>query len=175
MLGRVADQPRYPPEGLVPYDPAWRHRYDELADQLHQTLGRRWRVEHIGSTSVPGLLAKPVIDLAVRVPDPAELDDKLAVLEAIGWTNLTALPTHQTLYQLDHDQTRRGIAHLFSAEQWATAPQRLFPAWLRTHPTDRDTYARLKQTLRDTGTWGHNYNRRQDDLPEPHLCPGRRR
>jgi GrpB-like predicted nucleotidyltransferase (UPF0157 family) len=68
-----------------------------------------------------------------------------------------ALPTHQTLYQLDHDGVRRGIAHLFSAEQWATAPQRLFPAWLRTHPTDRDTYARLKQTLRDTGTWGHDY------------------
>ena len=141
----------------MPYDPAWPHRYAELADQLHQALGRRWRVEHIGSTSVPGLLAKPVIDLAVRVPDPAELDDKLTVLEAIGWTDLTALPTHQTLYQLDDDRVRRGIAHLFSAEQWATAPQRLFPAWLRTHPSDRDAYARLKQTLREAGTWGHDY------------------
>lgn len=141
----------------MPYDPAWPYRYAELADQLHQTLGRRWQLEHIGSTSVPGLLAKPVIDLAVRVPDPAELDDKLAALKAIGWTDLTAFPTHQTLYQLDHDRVRRGIAHLFSAEQWATAPQRLFPAWLGTHPTDRDTYARLKQTLRETGTWGHDY------------------
>lgn len=62
-----------------------------------------------------------------------------------------ALPTHQTLYQLDHDRVRRGIAHLFSAEQGATAPQRLFLAWLRTHPADRDT--RLKQTLRESGTW----------------------
>jgi len=141
----------------VPYDPTWPSRYAELANQLHRTLGRRWRVEHIGSTSVPGLLAKPVIDLAVRVPDPEELDDKLAALETIGWTDLTNLPTHQTLYQLDHDRVRRGIAHLFSAEHWATAPQRLFPAWLRTHPTDRDAYARLKQTLRDTGTWGHDY------------------
>jgi len=97
----------------VPYDPTWPHRYAELADQLHRRLGRRWRVEHIGSTSVPGLLAKPVIDLAVRVLDPAELDDKLGVLEAIGWTDLTALPDYQTLYQLDHDRVRRGIAHLF--------------------------------------------------------------
>lgn len=157
MLRGVVDQPRYPAEGLVAYDPAWPYRYAELADQLHQTLGHRWQVEHIGSTSVPGLLAKPVIDLAVRVSDFAELDDKLVVLEAIGWTDLTALPTHQTLYQLDRDGVRRAIAHLFSAEQWATARQRLFPAWLRTHPTDRDSYARLKQTLRETGTWGHDY------------------
>lgn len=84
------------------------------------------------------------------------------------------MPTHQTLYQLDHDRVRRGIAHLFSAEQRATAPQRLFPAWLRTHPTDRDTYARLKQTRRETGTWGHDYIAAKA-AGVPHLCPGRGR
>lgn len=141
----------------MPYDPIWPTRYAVLANQLHRTLGSHWQIEHIGSTSVPGLLAKPVIDLAVRIPNPGELDDRLTSLEAIGWNDLTALPTHQALYRLDNDGVRRAIAHLLSAEQWETAPQRLFPAWLRTHPTDRDAYASLKQSLRESGTWGHDY------------------
>jgi len=153
----VANQPRYPPEGLVPYDPAWPAGYAELARQLQQTLGCHWQIEHIGATSVPGMLAKPVIDLALRIPHPDARENNLPALEAAGWTDLTSLPTHQALFQLDHDGTRRAIAHLFPAEQWSTAPQRLFPAWLRAHPTDRDAYASLKQSLRDGGIWGHDY------------------
>lgn len=153
----VVEQPRYPAEGLVPYDPRWPTRYAELASRLHRAVGYHWRVEHIGSTAVPGLLAKPVIDLAVRVSHSKELEEKLADLEAIGWTDLTSLPTHRALYQLDDHGVRRAIAHLFSVDQWATAPQRLFPAWLRSHPADRDQYAALKQALRDSGTWGHDY------------------
>ena len=141
----------------MPYDPAWPTRYANLARQLHQALGDHWHIEHIGSTSVPGLLAKPVIDLALRIPGPNDLHVKVPALSAVGWTDLTPLPTHQALFQLDHDGTRRAIAHLFSAEQWSTAPQRLFPAWLRTHPTDRDAYATLKLRLRDGGTCGHEY------------------
>jgi GrpB-like predicted nucleotidyltransferase (UPF0157 family) len=153
----VANEPRYPPEGLVPYDPAWPLRYGNLARRLQQVLGDRWRIEHIGSTAVPGLVAKPVIDLALRVPDPDELCAKLPDLEAAGWTDLTPLPTHQALFQLDEAGTRRAIAHLFSPEQWSMAPQRLFPAWLRTHPHDREAYARLKLGLREGGTWGYAY------------------
>lgn len=153
----VANQAWYPPEGLVPYDPAWPLRYANLAGRLQQTLGNHWQIEHIGSTSVPGLVAKPVIDLALRIPDSNELDVKLPDLEAAGWTDLSPLPTHQALFQLDHDGTRRAIAHLFSNEQWPMAPQRLFPAWLRTHPTDQEAYARLKLGLREGGTWGHEY------------------
>ena len=153
----VANQPRYPPEGLVLYDPAWPIRYESLARRLREALGDRWQIEHIGSTGVPGLVAKPVIDLALRIPDPNELRVKFPDLEAAGWTDLTSLPTHQALFQLDRDGTRHAIAHLFSAERWSMAPQRLFPAWLRDHPTDRELYARLKIELRDGGTWGHDY------------------
>jgi GrpB-like predicted nucleotidyltransferase (UPF0157 family) len=155
--GVVADDPRYPPEGLVPHDPAWPARYAELAGKLNRVLGDHWTIEHIGSTSVPGLLAKPVIDLALRIPENATVDDSLATFAAAGWTGLTPLPTHQALFQLDQDGIRRAIAHLFTAEQWPSAPQRLFPAWLRTHPADRDAYAALKQSLRDGGVWGHRY------------------
>src|ERR1700689_4402923 len=53
-------------------DPAWPRRYDELAARIRQALG--WRVlqlEHVGSTAVPGLAAKPVLDIDLTVADPA--------------------------------------------------------------------------------------------------------
>lgn len=157
MIEAVAKDARYPSEGLIPYDPTWPARYVQLANTLHQALGDHWQIEHIGSTSVPGLLAKPVIDLALRIPDNEPIPDRLPTFAAAGWTDLTPLPTHQALFQLDREGTRRAIAHLFSAEQWPTAPQRLFASWLRAHPTDRDAYTSLKQGLRDAGLWGHDY------------------
>jgi GrpB-like predicted nucleotidyltransferase (UPF0157 family) len=165
----VTNDPRYPPEGLVPYDPAWPARYAELADKLHQVLGDQWQIEHIGSTSVPGLLAKPVIDLALRIPANETIHNNLPTFAAAGWTHLTSLPTHQALFQLDHDGTRRAIAHLLPAEHWPTAPQRIFPAWLRTHPTDRDVYASLKQALRDSGLCGHGYTAAKAAFVQ-HVC-----
>jgi len=55
---------------VTPYQPRWQHRGAELAEQLHAALGPlAHRVEHIGSTSIPGMAAKPVFDLQVSVPD----------------------------------------------------------------------------------------------------------
>jgi GrpB-like predicted nucleotidyltransferase (UPF0157 family) len=165
----MGNQPRYPSAGLVPYDPAWPVRYVELAGSLQQVLGDHWQVEHIGSTSVPGLLAKPVIDLAVRIPEQETVHDNLRAFATAGWTGMTPLPTHQALFQVDHDGTRRAIAHLFPADRWPTASQRVFPAWLRAHPADRDAYANLKQTLRCGGLWGHDYTNAKAAFVQ-HIC-----
>jgi len=136
---------------------------------LQQVLGDHWQVEHIGSTSVPGLLAKPVIDLAVRIPEQETVHDNLRAFATAGWTGMTPLPTHQALFQVDHDGTRRAIAHLFPADRWPTASQRVFPAWLRAHPADRDAYANLKQTLRCGGLWGHDYTNAKAAFVQ-HIC-----
>lgn len=141
----------------MPYDPTWPSQYAELAGELHRILGETWHIEHVGSTSVPGLLAKPVIDMAVRIPNHQSIADRLDEFASAGWTDLTQLPTHQALFRLDHSGLRRAIAHLFEAEQWPTAPVRLFAAWLRTHPADRDAYADLKHRLRKRGLQGHEY------------------
>lgn len=54
---------------IAPYDPAWPDRYAAEAERIHRALGKRaLRTEHVGSTSVPGLAAKPVIDIQVSVP-----------------------------------------------------------------------------------------------------------
>src|SRR5215469_1630469 len=67
-------------------DPGWPARYEELAGQIRDALG--WRVlglEHVGSTSVPGLAAKPVIDIDLTVADPGREQAYVPALEAAGF------------------------------------------------------------------------------------------
>src|ERR1700728_3176645 len=67
-------------------DPDWPRQYGVLADRLREALG--WRVlhlEHVGSTAVPGLPAKPIIDIDLTVADPDREQDYVPALEAIGF------------------------------------------------------------------------------------------
>jgi len=149
---------RYPPERVVGHDPAWAGRYAELEAGLVEGLGATWQVEHVGSTSVPGLCAKPVIDLALRVPE-VEPTGCWEAFTALGWTRPEPLGDHAAAFVLGPDGVRRAVAHLYSAEAWPDAPLRLFAAWLRGHPTDAAAYARLKQDLVGNGIWGSDYTR----------------
>lgn len=146
----------YPPERLVAYDPDWVMRFERLAYDLQAALGSAWAVEHIGSTSVPGLVAKPVVDLALRLPSGADLDDHLGILAELGWSGPHDLGRHHCLFKLT-GTVRRAIAHVFTAKQWPQAHQRLFAAWLRDHDADRDAYARLKLELVASDLWGRSY------------------
>jgi GrpB-like predicted nucleotidyltransferase (UPF0157 family) len=67
-------------------DPAWPRQYDDLAARIREALG--WRVlqlEHVGSTAIPGLAAKPVIDIDLTVADPGRERDYIPALEMIGF------------------------------------------------------------------------------------------
>jgi GrpB-like predicted nucleotidyltransferase (UPF0157 family) len=152
----VVDVTTYPVEGLVPSDPAWPELYAGLAAALQAELGPAWRIEHIGSTSVSGLLAKPVIDMAVRLPDEERLGDHTHAFRRAGWSEPIDLGSHHVMFLLD-GTVRRAIAHVFTTRQWPVAHQRLFAAWLRRHSNDRDAYAHLKQGLHDRGVWGADY------------------
>lgn len=146
----------------MPYDRAWPAKYDTLAADLRAALGPEWELEHIGSTSVPGLVAKPVIDIAVAEPaNPSS--DGLPALRALGWTEPTPLAAHRAAYLVD-DGTRVAIAHIFTPDQWPVAHVRLFTDWLRRHPDDRDRYAELKRRLMQDGVWGEAYTRAKHDF-----------
>lgn len=119
-------------------------------------LGGDWLVEHVGSTSVPLLPAKPVIDLGLRMPACVGPRDVQATFSALGWTDLEAIGDHYAVFLLD-DGVRQGIGHLFTAEQWPTAHVRLFAKWLRAHPKDREAYSALKTGLVSAGAWGQDY------------------
>lgn len=142
---------RAAPVEVVAPDPAWPAWYAEVRDRLLDTLGDRvLGLEHVGSTSVPGLWAKPVIDVDLTVADSGDEDAWLPDLEAAGFILRVREP--------DWEQHRclRGSApasnvHVFSPG--AREPQRhvLFRDWLRTHPEDRERYAEVKRAVAARG------------------------
>lgn len=148
---------RYPVQKLVDHDPCWADRFAEIVDRLRADLGAGWKFEHVGSTSVPGLCAKPVIDIAA-VPAAEEAAVARAALVEVGWTDLVALGDHRASFLLN-GTVRTAILHLFTAGQWPTAHLRLFADWLRSHDADRDAYASLKSGLVGTGVWGSDYTK----------------
>ena len=149
---------RYPAVGLVAYDSSWVVRYEELAASLRAGLGPGWNIEHVGSTSIPGLCAKPVIDLALGEPHDHDLSSLSATFRALGWTEPIVLGDHQAVFMLS-GTVRVAICHIFSDEQWETAHVRLFADWLRSHDDERDAYQRLKSGLVTDGVWGSEYTR----------------
>ncbi|MFY0407951.1 GrpB family protein [Solicola sp. PLA-1-18] len=147
---------RYPEGRLSPANTMWRAEYAGLAPQLVAVLGDAWRVEHVGSTSVPGLLAKPVIDVALGAPVDGDSDGASERLAEAGWTSLVPVGDHQATF-LIRDGVRAAIGHVFTHAQWPEAHVRLFAQWLREHADDRDRYARLKQSLVAQQIWGEEY------------------
>lgn len=163
-----------PRPGLAPYDPRWSQRGVDLADTVATALasllpGDDPGVEHIGSTSVPGLPAKPFIDLQAAVsplPEDVALVELLSPLgfrreagarpdspgvhrDTPRWeTTAPAAVWHKSLFTLG-DPLLAGavILHVRRAESpwavWAVA----FRDWLRAHPDERDRYAAVKSRL----------------------------
>jgi GrpB-like predicted nucleotidyltransferase (UPF0157 family) len=146
----------YPSARVVPFDLRWADRYRTLAAHLTRGLGGDWLVEHVGSTSVPLLPAKPVIDVAMGMPAGLGRHAAEAALASLGWTDPEAVGDHLAVFVLDNG-VRRAIGHIFFADQWPTAHVRLFAQWLRAHPADRDRYAALKTGLVSAGVWGRDY------------------
>ncbi|MEN0023932.1 MAG: GrpB family protein [Microbacterium sp.] len=98
------------PRMLVAYDPAWPSLFEALADGIRSAGDPDWIVEHIGSTAVPGLRAKPVIDLAIRVRDHGDVERHRAALEDAGWVVGSSVTTHPVMVRESVVQRREDAA-----------------------------------------------------------------
>lgn len=137
---------------VVEPDPTWPERAARLADTVRAALaGRFVAVEHVGSTSVPGLAAKPLLDLLLVVPDPADEDAYVPALQAQGFVLAVREPWwHQhRLLRLDAPRTNLHVLGAGSAEATRMV---LFRDWLRAHPDDRDLYADAKHAASSAAT-----------------------
>jgi putative glutamine amidotransferase len=133
-------------------DPAWASWYEEEAAAIREALGAlAVRVEHVGSTSVPGLAAKPVIDIQVSVSSLAPREPVIAPLRAIGYRHQIdpIEPGHEYLSKGDDDGTRPVHIHLCEAGGDWERRHIAFRDWLRSHPDDSAAYADLKRRLAD--------------------------
>jgi GrpB-like predicted nucleotidyltransferase (UPF0157 family) len=143
-------QPLVPLNGpiyLAEYDPEWPRLYAREAERIRAALGDRVRLlEHAGSTAVPGLAAKPRIDIVLAVPDSADETAYLPALRAVGYTLAIREPEwfeHRVCKGPDTDVN----LHIFSDGCDEIARMLRFRDWLRTHDDDRQLYERTKREL----------------------------
>ena len=144
--------PHNAPITLADYDLDWPAHFAREAARIRATLGgRAVQVEHVGSTSVPGLAAKPIIDILLAVPDSSDEPAYVPALEAAGYVLRIREPDwfeHRLFKGPDTDIN----LHVFTVGAAETDRMLLFRDRLRTNDADRDAYLQVKRDLA-TRTW----------------------
>lgn len=153
---------------VVAYDPAWEDSYGTIEGQLRELLGgTALDLFHVGSTSVPGLDAKPIIDVDVIVADPSDETVWLPALELAGYVLTVREPWWHEHRMLRYQNPRANI-HIFGPDAPEPWKHRVFRDHLRRNERDRDRYgevkreaARLSNAQRETVM---EYNRRKQEV-----------
>jgi GrpB-like predicted nucleotidyltransferase (UPF0157 family) len=152
---------------LEEHRPAWAEAFRAEAERIRRAAGDALTaVEHIGSTAVPGLRAKPILDLAAAAApgvNPFGLD---ATLQPLGYVQHRTGPRNHGVHVRMEGGARTHILHVFAAESWATCPQRLFRDRLRRDPDARRRYDGLKAGLAATSSDGRAYTAGKRELVE---------
>lgn len=131
---------------LAEYDPAWPELYERERERIERALGEAaLRIEHVGSTSVPGLAAKPVIDMVLVVADSSNEDAYLPALESAGYVLRIReeLDQHRMLVRKDV----RLHLHVYSEDCPEIERMVGFRDRLRASDDDRELYERTKREL----------------------------
>jgi GrpB-like predicted nucleotidyltransferase (UPF0157 family) len=129
------------------YDPEWPLCYTREEARIRSILGGRVvRIEHVGSTAVPDLPAKPVIDIALEVPDSANESAYVQEMEAAGYA-LRIREPEWFEHRLFKGPDAEVNLHVFSAGCTEVDRMLLFRDWLRTNADDRELYATAKREL----------------------------
>ena len=139
--------PQYQEVVVADYDPDWPRWFERAAARIREALGdTALEIHHVGSTSVPGLAAKPLIDIDLVVPDTTVERDYVPQLEAIGYELRVREPDwyeHRLLRGFDPPVN----LHVFSRDCEEVAQMLRFRDHLRKNDADRELYERAKREL----------------------------
>jgi GrpB-like predicted nucleotidyltransferase (UPF0157 family) len=132
---------------IVEYDPNWPQQFALEASKIRAAMGEgALLLEHVGSTSVPGLAAKPILDILLIVANSADEASYVPALEHAGYVLRIREPEwfeHRVLKGADPAVNM----HVFSPGCAETERMLLMRNWLRAHDDDRELYARTKRKL----------------------------
>lgn len=149
----------------VPYDEEWPRQAERLIARLSRALGQRApEIEHVGSTAVPGMPGKDVIDLQIGVSELKDADDPefVATLERLGFPRLEDVrmdhPTGELLdpelwvkrYHVSCDPGRVVHIHVREVDSAGWQSALLFRDWLRANPDEAEEYVDVKRRLAET-------------------------
>ena len=129
---------------IAEYDPEWPARFQAEAERIRTALGpQARRIEHMGSTAVPGLAAKPIVDILVTVDDPADESTLVPALVAAGYELRVREPDHRMFRTPERDVH----VHVWADNDPEVERHLRFRDRLRASPEDRGEYERLKREL----------------------------
>jgi len=133
---------------VEPYNEQWHSWFHDVATKLRASLGdEAVRIDHIGSTSIEGLHAKPIIDIQISVRELHRIEKYKPRLEAAGYMHRADNPDLTKRYFRETPGARRTHIHVREDGSWSQQFALLFRDYLRCHPVDRDMYAREKIQL----------------------------
>jgi len=143
---------------VVDYDPSWPEAYQAISTELCSVTGGLFAaIEHVGSTAVVGLSAKPIIDVMAAVRYLDAVDPFLPKLAGIGYQlQDTAMPNRLLLLRAVPGLPTSHL-HVVTVDGWDTRNQRLFRDHLRDHPDLATEYGQLKAELAGSSTDGDEY------------------
>jgi D-alanyl-D-alanine dipeptidase len=149
---------------VVPYDPDWPRQFEELRTVLAAKLGPlTTRIEHVGSTAVPGLSAKSILDVDIVVPDRDGVEAAIAALAELGYTHQGDLGIPgRDAFRRESDEVPKAEParrwpehHLYVCVEGTSELLRhvAFRDYMRAHRADAEEYAALKRTLSARYPW----------------------
>jgi len=136
---------------VVDYDPSWPQVFEAERDLLLKALGSAAvAIHHIGSTAVPGLAAKPIIDILIETEDLAALDQRNWEMRSIGYDPKGEFGIPNRRHFQKGGDNRSHHVHAFKRSDLNVARHVVFRDYLRAHPEVAEAYGRLKQRIAKT-------------------------
>jgi GrpB-like predicted nucleotidyltransferase (UPF0157 family) len=158
------------PIQIVDYQERWPADFERVAARVREALGPAiLDLQHVGSTSVPGLPGKPVIDVDLVVADPADEPAYIPALEARGFVHIIREPWWHEHRLLKHEDPVSQL-HVFGPDCPEVVRHLMFREWLIERPDERELYAEAKRAAaremnaRPGGGTGMEYNRHKEPV-----------
>jgi GrpB-like predicted nucleotidyltransferase (UPF0157 family) len=137
---------------VVPHDPRWRDAFEAEAKHVAAALGENLvAIHHIGSTAIPNIYAKPVVDLLVEVGDVAEVDERSSAMQSLGYEVMGeyGIPGRRYFRKDNQEGIRTHNLHAFEAGSAEAVRHLAFRDYMIAHPAEAQMYSELKRTLAD--------------------------
>ena len=135
---------------VVPYDPNWPHEFSIASEELIPAFGKTLlQVHHIGSTSIPGIHAKPIIDILAVVSSLNSVDQQSAQMKSLGYEVMGEFGiVGRRYFRRDNSAGQRTHQiHAFAVGSPDVARHLAFREFMRAHPQIAEQYSKLKQRL----------------------------
>jgi GrpB-like predicted nucleotidyltransferase (UPF0157 family) len=135
---------------VLPHNPGWRDEFERESKQVALALGENAiAIHHIGSTAIPNIYAKPVIDLLVEVNDITQVDNCAAAMEALGYESMGefGIPSRRYFRKDNESGVRTHHVHIFEGGSSQVERHLAFRDYMIAHPKAAQQYSDLKREL----------------------------